>query len=89
MKYSVLFLAVLSLLVMASGTTMAQWQCLYATIDDNPNATGHQTMSVGVIAENTFVALVMSPNARNFMIPYSKADSVKGRINYVGYGGAT
>jgi hypothetical protein len=89
MKNSLLFLAVLSLLVITSGTTMAQWQCLYATIDDTPNGTGHQTMSVGVIAENTFVALVMTPNLRNFMIPYSKADSIHGRINNVGYGSAT
>jgi hypothetical protein len=87
MKYFLLILAVVSLLVIASGTSMAQWQCLYATIDDTPNGTGHQTMSVGVIAENTFVALVMSPNLRNFMIPYSKADSTHGRINYLGYGG--
>lgn len=89
MKYSVLILAVVSLLVIASGTTMAQWQCLYATWDDGTNGTGHNTQSVGVIAENTFVALVMTPNVRNFIIPYSKADSSHGRINNVGYGGAT
>jgi len=88
MKYSILFLAVLSLLVMASGTAMAQWQCLYATIDDTPNGTGYATQSVGVISENMFVALVMTPNVRNYMIPYAKADSVLGRINNVGYGGA-
>jgi hypothetical protein len=88
MKYFVTILAVVSLLVIASGTSMAQWQCLYATIDDTPNGTGYQTMSVGVIAENTFVALVMTPNVRNYMLPYAKADSTHGRINNVGYGGA-
>jgi hypothetical protein len=89
MKYSVLVLVVLALLVMGSSTALAQWQCLYATIDDTPNGTGHQVMSVGAIAENTFVALVTSLNVRSFMIPYAKADSVNGRINNVGYGSAT
>jgi hypothetical protein len=88
MKYFLLILAVVSLLVIASGTTMAQWQCLYATIDDTPNGTGYNTISVGVIAENTFVALVTNLNTRCYMIPYSKADSTHGRINYVGYGSA-
>jgi hypothetical protein len=88
MKYFVTILAVVSLLVIASGTSLAQWQCLYATIDDTPNGTGYNTISVGVIAENTFVALVTNLNTRCFMIPYSKADSTHGRINYVGYGSA-
>jgi len=41
-----------------SQTFDGDWKCLYRTLDDQPNATGYQTPSVGVIKENTFVALV-------------------------------
>ena len=67
----------------------AQWVCLYATYDDNAdgNATGHNTPSVGVISENTFIALVMNPTSNlNFMIPYVNADSALGRLYGYGYG---
>ncbi|MBE0557825.1 MAG: hypothetical protein IH628_11390, partial [Proteobacteria bacterium] len=67
----------------------AQWSCLYATYDDDINGTGHNTPSVGVISEDTFIALVMTPDARNFMVPYTSADSALGRLYTYGYGGAT
>jgi hypothetical protein len=89
MRHSVPILALVSLLVIASNTSTAQWQCLYATWDDGTNGTGHNTPSVGVISEDMFVALVMTRDTRNFMIPYVNADSSHGRINSAGYGSAT
>ena len=74
-----------------AAPALAQWVCLYATYDDNAdgNATGHQTTSVGAIAEDTFVALIMTPDTRNFMVPYVNADSALGRLYGYGYGSAT
>ena len=63
----------------------AQWRCLYATYDDETNGTGNNTPSVGVIAEDIFVSLVLAPNLRNYMIPYVNADSAMGRVNFAGY----
>ena len=67
----------------------AQWQCLYATWDEETNGTGHQVLGVGVIHEDMFVALVSVRGARSFMIPYVNADSSSGRRYYYGYGTAT
>ncbi|MGH2567677.1 MAG: T9SS type A sorting domain-containing protein, partial [Bacteroidota bacterium] len=64
----------------------AQWECLYATYDASNNGTGSNTPSVGVISEDMFVALLMTPNIRNYMIPYVNADSANGRVNFAGYG---
>ncbi|MBI2619051.1 MAG: T9SS type A sorting domain-containing protein [Ignavibacteriales bacterium] len=89
MKHFLLFALVLFLVAALPMSVSAQWRCLYATYDDDTNGTGYNTPSVGVISEDIFVALVMNPNTRNFMIPYVAADSASGRVNYVGYGGAT
>jgi hypothetical protein len=70
-----------------------EWNCLYATIDDQPNATGYNTPSVGVIKENTFVALVSdyppSANAPKadycYLVGYTNADSVNGRMGFFEY----
>jgi len=66
-----------------------QWTCLYSTYDDDTNGTGHNTPSVGVMFQNAFIALVMTPDTRNFMVPYVNADSALGRLYTYGYGGAT
>ncbi|HEX9615337.1 MAG TPA: T9SS type A sorting domain-containing protein [Bacteroidota bacterium] len=87
MKQSLLIVVVAAVFWLStSPVAQAQWQCVYATYDDDVNGTGHNTPSVGVISEDMFVALVMTPNARNFMIPYASADSGLGRLNFVGYG---
>ena len=67
----------------------AQWRCLYATYDDETNGTGYNTPSIGVIGEDTFVAIVTvgsPPVDANFLIPYVNADSAVGRRDYFGYG---
>jgi hypothetical protein len=68
----------------------AQWQCLYATYDDDAcatcNATGENTFGVGVIKQDMFIALVMTRGTRCFMIPYVNADSSHGRRYTYGYG---
>ncbi|GEM_PF-4617495 len=46
--------------------TQAQWRCLYVTYDDATNGTGYNTTSVGLLTEDTFVALVMTTNQWSF-----------------------
>ena len=79
-------LLVLMLILVHSGD--AQWECQYATWDNSANGTGHQVMSVGVIHENMFVAMVTTRGVRNFLIPYVNADSGLGRKYFYGYGTA-
>ena len=79
----------LFLLVLVSTVAMladAQWQCLYVTLDASLNGTGDRTIGVGVIREDTFVALCTRPDSYSYMIPYVNADSVQGRKNFFGYG---
>ena len=76
-----------------SQTFDGDWKCLYRTLDDQPNATGYQTPSVGVIKENTFVALVSDyPPSTNapladycYLVGYTNADSLNGRMGYYEY----
>jgi hypothetical protein len=79
------------LVVSVAPNAGAQWQCLYATYDDDAcpsnNATGHNTFGVGVIKQDMFIALVMTRGTRCFMIPYVNADSTHGRRYSYGYGG--
>jgi len=88
-------LIALFILVLLSAPMNAQWRCVYATYDDASNGTGHNTVNVGVISEDTFVAVVWTPSTsdprglRNFFVPYVDADSALGRIGDPGYGGAT
>jgi hypothetical protein len=65
----------------------APWFCQYATYDDEVNGIGYPAISVGVIKENTFVALVYrsSPNS-SYLVSYTDADSAKGRMGVYGYG---
>ena len=79
------------LILCAVGTADAQWRCLYATYDDNAdgNAIGAQAASVGVIKENTFIALVSAwsgdVSTNCYMLPYVNADSATGRKYGYGY----
>jgi hypothetical protein len=75
-----------------SQTFDGEWNCLYSTIDDQPNATGYNTASVGVISENTFVALVSDAAGTDptksdycYLIGYTNADSVNGRMGDIEY----
>jgi hypothetical protein len=79
-------LAVLAAVVSVFATyTNAQWQCLYVTLDDNPNGTGDRTVGSAVIKEDMFVALCMRPGTRCYLIPYVDADSALGRKYTYGY----
>lgn len=70
-----------------SQTFDGSWLCLYATWDEQPNSTGYNTPSVGVIKENTFVALVRrGTNTTNYLVGYTNADSMNGRMGSYGYG---
>ena len=89
MKQLVLLVLLALLFVGLADTAQAQWSCLYATYDDGTNGTGHNTMSVGMLGEDSFVALVMSRGIRCFLIPYVDADSALGRLYDYGYGGET
>ncbi|MGB2959982.1 MAG: hypothetical protein WBD30_13925, partial [Bacteroidota bacterium] len=89
MKQLVLLVLLALLIVGLADTAQAQWSCLYATYDDGSNGTGHNTMSVGVMGEDAFVALVMSRGIRAFLIPYVDADSALGRLYDYGYGSVT
>jgi hypothetical protein len=89
MKHLVHLVLLALLIVGLADTAQAQWSCLYATYDDNSNGTGHNTMSVAVMGEDAFVALVMSRGIRAFLIPYVDADSATGRLYDYGYGSGT
>ncbi|MCK5571434.1 MAG: hypothetical protein KAJ12_01680, partial [Bacteroidetes bacterium] len=90
MKHFVHSIVIALLVVGLADSSQSQWRCLYATYDDpDTNGTGHNTMSVGVLDEDAFVALVMSRGIRCFMIPYVGADSAVGRVYDYGYGSAT
>jgi hypothetical protein len=93
MRTALRFCSAVLLVTLLFGTARSQWIELYATDDDSENGTGSNTPSVGVIKENTFVAIMSSYSAttglqtENFMIPYVNADSSHGRLNFFGYGG--
>ncbi|MHC1739401.1 MAG: T9SS type A sorting domain-containing protein [Ignavibacteriaceae bacterium] len=80
--YSLFFLFLPTL---HAQTFDGEWSCDYATIDDQPNATGYNTAAVGVIKPNTFVALVTS-DGFCYLVGYTNADSVNGRMGYYPYG---
>lgn len=72
---------------LSAQTFSGEWTCDYATIDDQPNATGYNTPSVGVVRPNTFVALVRrGTNSTCYLVGYRNADSLNGRLGYFGYG---
>lgn len=91
-KYILLFFLLISLISLSevnAQTFSGDWTCDYATIDDQPNATGYNTPSVGVIRSNTFVALVRrGSNSTCYLVGYRDADSLLGRLGSYGYGSA-
>ncbi len=63
------------------------WNCAYATWDDQPNSTGHNTPAVATIQPNTFVALVnRRANIGNALVGYTNATDSTGRMGYYAYG---
>jgi len=74
-----------------TGQSFAQkfngvWKTDYSTYDNSANGTGDNTIGVGVIHENTFVALVMTRNGlNNYLVGYSNADSAKGKMGNIPY----
>ena len=93
MRFATISLALILTLSLSTSTFSqeqpqwtSKWYCVYATYDDETNGTGHNTASVGVLKENTFIACVTTYNARSFLVPYVNADSAVGRLYYYGYG---
>ncbi len=90
-RYSFLFSLILTILVMLPTNAQqfnGDWICNYATIDDQPNSVGINVPSFGVVKDNSFVALAYSTNGgSNFLVGYTNADSLKGRMGYYEYGG--
>jgi hypothetical protein len=88
--YFVTFFILLSILFIheiQAQSFPGNWLCDYATIDEQPNSTGYNTISVGVIKPNSFVALVTRfTNNTCYLVGYANADSVNGRKGYYGYG---
>ncbi len=68
-----------------------EWSCAYATDDDAANGTGWQTIAVGPIADNNFVALVhhntsaVPTDNAYYIVGYKDADSSNGRMWAVDY----
>lgn len=80
--FSFLFLTVTGFAQVFNGT----WKCDYATIDEQPNSTGYNTISLGVVKPNHFVALCLrTSNSTSYLVGYKNADSVNGRMGYYNY----
>ncbi len=77
----ILFTSLANISLIQAQTLNGEWSTDYVT-DDNPfQGTNQRTISVGVIKENTFVALVQrSSNKTNYLVGYTNADSSKGRM---------
>lgn len=89
MKHYLPALLMVFVLFGALTTTNAQvfdgdWVCEYATTDDGANGTGYNTIAVGVVSENTFVALV-NRGTSFYTVGYRDADSAAGRIEEIPY----
>ncbi len=85
LHFSFLLFLLLPIINISAQTFDGEWSCDYATIDDRPNGTSYNTIDVGVISENTFVALVKRTGV-NYLVGYANADSVNGRLGTFGYG---
>ncbi|MBL1214166.1 MAG: T9SS type A sorting domain-containing protein [Ignavibacteriae bacterium] len=85
----------LLLVVLAFNFSQAQvftgdWSTEYVTDDNAANGTGYQTIAVGPIADNNFVALVNhqesdAANHSYYIVGYKNADSSNGRMWTVEY----
>ncbi len=87
LRYSLLF----SILFIVTTTLQAQqfngsWSCDYATTDNDANGTGYNTVSVGVVNENNFVALVTTTSGSDcYLVGYLNADSTNGKLGNIPY----
>lgn len=62
------------------------WECQYATYDNADNGPGSNTIDVGVLAEDHFVALTNSSSRGTFyLVAYKDADSASGKLSDVPY----
>ncbi len=93
MKSLIRLVTVCLLVLVLVPVSYAQWNCLYATWDDDEfgNAIGTNTAAVGVIKQDMFIALASSWDGNTtsecFLLPYVNADSGQGRKYTYGYGG--
>jgi Secretion system C-terminal sorting domain len=63
-----------------------KWVCKYATDDDDVNGIGINSVAVGVVKENTFVALASTRDGTsNYLVEYLDADSANGRKSNIPY----
>ncbi len=85
-SFLLLFISLLAVPSLAQ-TFDGTWSCNYSTTDDDANGTGYNTISVGVVNENNFVALIStSDGLSNYLVEYLNADSVNGKKSNIPYG---
>ncbi len=90
--FSFFLLALVFFLPSVHSQTMdGNWSVDYVTDDNSTNGTGYNTPSIGVVNENTFVALVQreansSYEPTSFLVGYTNADSAVGRLGTYAYG---
>jgi Secretion system C-terminal sorting domain len=90
-KLKLMFFAILIISLSIQAQVIdGEWQCVYATVDDQPNATGNRTISTAAYGgKNNFVALVADfADNDYYLVGYKDADSVNGRLGTYQYGGA-
>ena len=93
MKFDHLLKVLFAFIIIITINSQAQqfngtWSCDYATYDDESNGVGINVPSLGVIKENTFVALAYSTDGgTDFLVGYTNADSAKGRMGFYTYNG--
>ena len=80
--FTLLFSLIFTLLTY-SQTLDGNWSNDYSTYDNASNGTGYNTISVAVLSEDTFAALVYraEDQATNYLIGFRDADSAMGRIS--------
>ncbi|GJQ61791.1 MAG: hypothetical protein SCALA702_08440 [Melioribacteraceae bacterium] len=82
---------IIALFSLSSTSIFAQtfdgvWECQYATYDDGTNGTGLNTIDVGAVSEDEFVALInASSKGAYYLVAYRDADSASGRISDIPY----
>lgn len=85
-------LTVFVFVVIAATTATSQWKNVFATHDDTPNGTGHQTISTSAVNSKVFVALVNRPVGIQIAAPFDEVNILKdsSAANYlVAYSNAT
>lgn len=81
----------ISLILLLSIATFPQivegeWECVYSTYDNSDNGTGYQTIALGVVGEDDFIALVNKGDGETcYLVGYIDADSANGRITDIPY----